>query len=274
MKSFVLLTALTLGMTGTALAETPVQAGHNQVTQTEASTVQNANVEMTPVAHERVTVTRTRSNAPLKGDTAWWIAGIAGAAVPLVLFALPALFLGVFGPFAPIAFLAAVVVAALTTGLGGAVAWAIQAIFSDLKSGFLVPILGSAATGLAITFVGGTLATLVIAGGVGLAWLVSGAGNIWNTVRPDNIRNIFNSRQGPIMAGATTLGALTWAVSVVVGSIAGPLVGAYLYRANGEPKYVEESVTVNSNNRDYYRGNTYDNRNTYVVPNDAQPLPQ
>lgn len=272
MKSFVLLTALTLGMAGTALAETPVQADQAQMTQTDASTVQNAS-EMTPVA-ERVTVTRTRSNAPLKGDAAWWIAGAAGAAVPLVLFALPALFLGAFGPFAPVAFLAAIVVAALTTGLGGAVAWAIQAIFSDLKSGFLVPILGSAATGLAITMIGGTLATLVIAGGVGLAWLVSGAGNIWDTIRPDNIRNIFNSRQGPIVAGATTLGALTWAVSVVVGSIAGPLVGAYLYRANGEPKYVEEAVTVNQNNRDYYRGNTYDNRGTYVVPNDAQPLPQ
>jgi len=274
MRSFLLLTAVTLGLGSTAaLAETPVQA-EKQVVQAESATVQNANLEVTPVANERVTVQRTRSNAPLKGDAAWFVAGAAGALVPLALFAVPALFLGVFGPFAPLAFLGAIAIAALTTGIGGAVAWAIQAVLSDMRSGFLMPILGSALTGLGITFLGGSLATLVIAAGVGIAWLVSGSRNLFEVIRPDNIRNIFSRKEGPIIAGASTLGALTWAASVVAASIVGPLVGAYLYRANGEPKYTEEAVSVDTENRDYYRGNTDYDRNTYTVPGDVQPLPQ
>jgi len=287
MKSFVLLAALTLGLSTNAVADTAVPADSNEVTQAQAPGGTNVNAELTPVQEERVTVTRSRSDAPLSGNSAWWVAGIVGAAVPLLLFALPALFLGVFGPFAPFAFLAAAVVATLATGLGGAVAWTIQAIFSDLKSGFMVPILGSAATGLAITFIGGTLATLVIASGVALAWVMSGAGSLgslWETVRPDNINNVISRPEGPIVAAASTLGALTWAVTVVVGSIAGPLVGAYLYRANGEPKYVEEAVTVQQESRDMAPSRQPMQQpiqepqplppGTYTVPDEPQLLPE
>jgi len=264
MRSVLMLSAFVMGL-GSASAAfadvTPAVDRPDQSVAVDTNTQAATNAvenDIQPVATERVDVRGHRSSAPLRGEAAWFIAGAAGALVPLVLFALPALWLAWFGPFAPIAFLVAIGVGTVATGLGGAAAWAISALFSDMKSGFLMPILASAAVGLGATFVSGLAAAFVIWAGVGISWLASGARNWVDAVRP-NWRNPFGTVQGVVMLTAVSLGFLIWGGGVLTAAIGGPMVAAFMYRAAGTPKYVEDRITVENRDGTY---NSYGHTNT------------
>jgi len=284
MRAVILLTAVVLGLgnASNALADTSVARPEAQLAvqqvdnqTSNSNTVTNAQADGKEVAVQKVRheTTHRRGFAPLRGEMAWFLAGAAGALLPLVLFALPALWLAWFGPFAPLAFLVAIGVGTVATGIGGAVAWLVSAIFSDMKSGFLVPILASAAVGLGATFISGVLAAGIIWAGIGVSWLLSGARNIWDVIFNPNLRNPLGSVPSAIMVGAVGLGFLTWGAGVLAASVLGPMTAAYLYRANGTPKYTETAVTVDrpaDDYRGYDRDPGYDR--DYGYP-DAEPLP-
>lgn len=171
---------------------------------------------------------------PLSGPNAWLVAGAIGVLVPLLLFAVPALVFAWFGPFAPVAFLVGLVMATLTTAAGGALAWAVSSIFSNVNSGFFLPVTASALVGLGATLVGGVMATGVILAGLGVAWAVGPAPNY--SLRVEDWSGAWNTRAAPVLFGASALAFLVWGAGVMVATVGGPMTAAYLYRENGTLK--------------------------------------
>jgi hypothetical protein len=157
-----------------------------------------------------------------------------GALVPLVFFALPAVWFAWFGPFAPFAFLFAMVVATVTTGLGGLLVWAVCTAYSDVQSGLVVPVLASALVGLAATFLGGVVATGVLVVGLTMAWMATPDPNAG--LAPNRWKTDWNGPHAPIALGATVLAFGIWTTAVLIAAIGGPMTAAYLYQEQGTLK--------------------------------------
>lgn len=170
-------------------------------------------------------------------DLPWLMAGATGALVPLAMFALPALSVVWLGPFAPVAFLVAIAVGSVATAAGGALAWAVSAIFSNLKSGFFLPILYSGMTGMAATLLGGMAAALIMWTGIGVAYLAGGARDIYQATAPDPTKPLGSVRNIALLTSAV-IATVVWGGSVVAGSVGGPMIAALTYRLRGEPKRV------------------------------------
>lgn len=199
----------------------------------EAPALASAMSPAKPVPAARATP-GVRAAYPLGGGSGWVVAGAVGMLVPLVLFALPALFLPWFGPFAPVAFLFAMVVATVTTGAGGAVAWGVAAVFSNLRSGFVVPVLTSAVVGLSAAFVGGVLATMVLVTGFAVAWSIKPDRAF--DAPPDNARDAWRDARVPTVFAASAVAFVIWGTSALVASVAGPMMAAIIYQREGTPK--------------------------------------
>lgn len=185
-----------------------------------------------------------------RGGFPWLLSGAAGALIPLSLFAIPALVLAAFGPFAPLAFVAAIGVAALTTAAGGALAWGVSAVFSNLKSGFFLPIFYSTLTGMGLTFLSGTAAALIVWSGVAAAYLLGGARNLTQATMP-NFRNPFGSIQSASLVVSSAIATVVWGLGIIGASVAGPMVAAFTYRARGEPKRVTQAPSAESPSGSY-----------------------
>lgn len=267
MRSVMMIAALMVGLGGASVAYADETRAVNAVVSaddtakdtglTPASSVERKH-DIVP-AQERTAPRGHRASYPLRGEVGWLIAGAAGALVPLALFAVPALVFAWFGPFAPVAFLVAIGVATVTTAIGGALAWAISALFSDMKSGFLLPILTSGLVGLGATFISGGLATVIIFGGMALSWLLTGGNvrTIGQLVYPDlSVNNPFDYRNptGLTMIAASALAFLVWGGGVLTAAIGGPMTAAFMYRAAGTPKDAEIAVPVENrqSTTDYY----------------------
>jgi len=165
----------------------------------------------------------------LKGDLAWLVAGGLGALVPLVLFALPFIWGPLGGPFYAPFFVVALIWGTLMVTAGGATAWLISALFSDMQSGFLIPVAAAAVVGLVGILVSG-LAALVLF----LPFYI--AGSFYS-------RDVFYSPYyaqryyyNPFAGAGTVLAFAVWAVGITATSIAGPVLAAWLYRRLGVPR--------------------------------------
>mgnify|MGYP000148819119 CR=1 FL=1 len=170
--------------------------------------------------------------APLRGDMAWLLAGGAGALFSLLFFTVPVLF---FAPgiafFAPL--FVAVIWALVVMGAAGVLVWFIQAYFSDMRSGILIPVLVSAGLGALITLCAGLVATLLYWTGALFNFTLYGYGYGWNPVDPNNY---YYSRSRPFGFVAWIFSGLAWTVwvvGVIAAAIVAPLVGAWVYRRFG-----------------------------------------
>lgn len=172
--------------------------------------------------------TSTAQQPPVGGSSAWLLAGLVGAIIPLFLFALPVLLFAWFGPFAPVAFLVGLVVAAVTTAAGGAVACAMFALFSNVRNGFVIPIVASALFGVTATFLGAALATVIIAGGLILSWFVSPYPDFRASAA--SWRNHWTAQNTPFLFGAGFLAFAVWGTAVLTAAFGGPLTAAYLFQ--------------------------------------------
>lgn len=173
------------------------------------------------------------SAAPLKGQVAWLVAGGTGALIPLALFVLPTFWFALWGPFAPIGFVVAVFWAGVTTAAGGALAWLLQAALSDMRSGWLLPVTLSGAVGLGGTFLAGLVAAVLLWSGYGASVVLSGPRcNPWYY----SSRNCY-AGWGPlgpaVFWSAVAVAFAVWLGGALAASVAGPLLGAYLYRRLG-----------------------------------------
>jgi len=227
---------LVLGMgAGASAQEAPVRDSEQEET-TKAPVLQAAGGEVTPVLFTANRTPATQGLAfPLTGRNAWLVAGALGALVPLIFFALPVLMFAWFGPFAPLAFLVALVFGTLATALGGVVAWAVSYFFTDVRSGIVMPVAAAAVTGFISILVGGVIASLEILAGLGLIWLAGGpspSSNLWNPATYSS-GSFLNPTNSFIFAATGAVAFVVWATAVVVASIAGPVVAAQVYRAEG-----------------------------------------
>ncbi len=209
----------------------PVPAAHAQTTRSPEARVKAPQAELVPVAVSATPLRVKAATRPLTGNNAWIVPGMVGVLVPLLLFALPVLMFAWFGPFAPVAFLVALVVAAVTTAAGGALAVLLSSLFTNVSSGFVLPIVASTAVGVAATLIGGVLATLVIVSGLAVAWFAGARPEV--SSNPSTWRNALNSRTAPWFFGFGAAAFLVWGTSVLVAAIGGPMMAAYLYQQNG-----------------------------------------
>lgn len=158
------------------------------------------------------------SSRPLAGTLGWVLAGLAGAVVPLLLFALPAVvFAWWWGPGTPFWFMVSVFWGTLVVAAGSALTWVLLASLSAKRSGWLIPVAVGAAVGGSITAVGAIVAAMLVWMGWASWWFFSFAFPLpgylgWGSLAP-----------------FYALAFAVWACAVVGASIGGPLLAAYLY---------------------------------------------
>jgi hypothetical protein len=174
-----------------------------------------------------------RRGGLLGGPSGWVIAGLVGALVPIVLFALPFIWAPWAGPLSLPFLGAAMLWGTLMVTAGGGLAWLLSALFSDIRGGFFLPILTSAGVGLAGTVLSGILATLAIWPFFLYAVYQAGpqAANV----------NYWTNRgaRNPVPWIGVLAGFIVWSAGVVTTSIAGPLMAAWVYRERGVPRTAE-----------------------------------
>ncbi len=209
----------------------PVPAAQAQPARGPAAQVKAPVAELVPVAVSAMQLRVKAATRPLTGNNAWIVPGMVGVLVPLLLFALPVLMFAWFGPFAPVAFLVALVVAGVTTAAGGGLAVVLSSVLTNVSSGFVLPVVASTAVGVVATLVGGVLATCVLGSGLALAWFAGARPEVGAS--PDTWRNTLNSRTAPWFFGFGAAAFLVWGTSVLVAAIGGPMMAAYLYHQNG-----------------------------------------
>lgn len=172
---------------------------------------------------------------PLSGDLACVVAGAAGAAFALVVFTLPVLWLAWAGIWFAGPLFAAVAWAFLAVGAGGAVAWLVLALWSEVRSGIVLPTLVAAGLGAGITAVAGIAA--LVAWWSAFAFMAVWYGPPWNPLNPWEWGRGGQSRwewRSYAWLGAGAF--LVWTTGVVAAAVAGPTAAAFVYRKLGVPR--------------------------------------
>ena len=111
------------------------------------------------------------------------------------------------------------------------------ALLSPTRSGWLIPILVSGAITLGVALVAGLLAALILISTWAVAsffgvWWLPGPRPPWSSSR----NNGYYYAGYPVYWAGTALAFFVWAVGAIGASIAGPMVGAYLYDRLGRKK--------------------------------------
>ncbi|MEW5852887.1 MAG: hypothetical protein AB2A00_29150 [Myxococcota bacterium] len=217
--------------------ENTARADESAVVQTTDQAAPSTTAEVDTSSEVNVPVQKAqaevRRGGLLGGPSGWVIAGLVGALVPIVLFALPFIWAPWAGPLSLPFLGAAMLWGTLMVTAGGGLAWLLSALFSDVRGGFFLPILTSAGVGLAGTVLSGILATLSI--WPFFLYAVYQAGPQAANVNYWTNRGVRN----PVPWIGVLAGFVVWSMGVVTTSIAGPLMAAWVYRERGTPRQAE-----------------------------------
>jgi hypothetical protein len=186
-----------------------------------------------PVQKADAHVDASLRDRPMVGGTGVLLAGIAGSLVPLLLFALPLIWLPLIPGFGPFVLLGAALWAGLMGSVGGGVVWALLSLFSPSRSGFLIPVLVAGAVTLGLTLAAGLVAAVVLlAGFVGGTllggWYMFGLAPPWQSGKG-------TTNGGAAWWSAVAVAFIIWTSGAIVASIAGPLSAASSFQRGSIP---------------------------------------
>lgn len=213
-----------------AHADAPIQVAQVQPGSDPGVTLVKKGRAAARSSNEGTSSSSSSSKPLLSGDAAWLVAGGAGALFTLVLFAIPVLFFGFAIPF-----LGPLVLAVLWGGIVGAgaggIAWLIQQLWSEMRSGFLLPVIVSGATVAGITLIAGVLSTLVWWMGAVVGFILYPYG--WNPFTPGFYYSRLGGPSGAVNWGFSGAAFVVWAAGVLTATVVGPLLGAWVFRQQG-----------------------------------------